>query len=480
MPIAMPPPETLAAWDKAHLWHPFTAQADWAASEVMIVDRAEGVYLFDIHGRRYLDGVSSLWCNVHGHRHPTLDAAIREQLDRVAHATLLGISHPTAIELARRLVEIAPPGLTRVFYSDDGATAVEVALKMAFQYWQQVDPPQPRRTRFVALGGAYHGDTLGDVSVGGVDRFHRMFSPLLFEALRVHSPYCYRCPLGLARPDCRTACLDEVDRVLAAHAGEVAAVVVEPLVQGAAGMIVHPEGYLQGLRALTEKHDTLLIADEVAVGFGRTGRMFACEHEQITPDFLCLAKGLTAGYLPLAATLTTERVHAAFNGTAAEQKTFQHGHTYGGNPLGAAVALANLRVFAEERTLEGLAPKIDLLRRKLAAIAELPHVGDVRQCGLIAGIELVADRATRAPFPWEHLTGARVCRLARDAGLLIRPLGDVLVVMPPLAISVEQLDWMMDTMTTCIARATAPGAAPPTPAVGADWESRVPAEPEDP
>lgn len=470
----MTSPAMLTAWDKAHLWHPFTAQADWAASEPLIIERAEGLDLIDIQGNRYLDGVSSLWCNLHGHRHPTLDAAIREQLDRVAHVTLLGVTHPTAIELARRLVEIAPEGLTRVFFSDDGATAVEVALKMAFQYWQQLDPPQPRRTRFVSLGGAYHGDTLGDVSVGGVDRFHRMFSPLLFEAIRVHSPYCYRCPLGLTRPGCRTACLDEVDRVLAAHAGTVAAVVVEPLVQGAAGMIVHPEGYLKGLSDLCRKHDTLLIADEVAVGFGRTGRMFACEHEGVTPDFLCLAKGITGGYLPLAATLTTERVHAAFNARATDGKTFQHGHTYGGNPLGAAVALASLQVFEDEQTLENLAPKIDLLRRKLAAISELPHVGDVRQCGLIAGIELVADRVTKQPFPWERLTGARVCRLARESGLLIRPLGDVIVVLPPLAITEDRLGWMLDVIARCIQIATDDRRVSSSPALGSDYESRVP------
>ncbi|MEO6811823.1 MAG: aminotransferase class III-fold pyridoxal phosphate-dependent enzyme, partial [Isosphaeraceae bacterium] len=304
--------ETLRAWDKAHLWHPFTAQADWASADPLIIERGEGVYLFDTEGRRYLDGVSSLWCNLHGHRHPTLDAAIRAQLDQIAHATLLGVAHPTAIELAKRLVERAPEGLTRVFFSDDGATAVEVALKMAFQYWRQKADPEPGRTRFLSLGGAYHGDTIGDVSIGGVDRFHAMFSPLLFPALRAPIPYCYRCPLNLERPGCGMACLDEVGRILEAHPGEVAAIVVEPLVQGAAGIVVHPEGYLRGLSELSRKHQTLLIADEVAVGFGRTGRLFACEHEGVTPDFLCLAKGITGGYLPLAATLTTEEVYSAF------------------------------------------------------------------------------------------------------------------------------------------------------------------------
>jgi adenosylmethionine-8-amino-7-oxononanoate aminotransferase len=445
---------TLRAWDRDHLWHPFTAQADWAAADPLVIDRGEGVYLFDTEGNRYLDGNSSLWCNVHGHRHPRLDAAVKAQLDRVAHATLLGTTHPTAITLARRLVGLAPEGLTRVFFSDDGATAVEVALKMAFQYWRQKADPEPRRTRFLALGGAYHGDTIGDVSVGGVDRFHAMFGPLLFPTVRVPSPHCYRCPLGLARPDCAIACLGEVERALEANQGEIAAVVVEPLVQGAAGMIVHPEGYLRGLRELTRKHGTLLIADEVAVGFGRTGRLFACEREGVAPDLLCLAKGLTGGYLPLAATLTTEEVYSAFFGTAADGKTFYHGHTYGGNPLGAAVALATLDVFDGERTLDTLPAKTQRLARRLAEMESLAHVGNVRQCGLIAGIELVANKPTKTPYPWTEQVGARVCRLARDHGLLTRPLGDVLVVMPPLSITAEQLDWLMDVLIKCTREVT--------------------------
>ena len=449
-------PDLLRRWDKDHLWHPFTAQADWAAGEPLIIDRADGVELIDSEGKRYLDGVSSLWCNVHGHRHPTIDAAIREQLNLMAHSTLLGLTHRPGIELARRLVEIAPEGLTRVFFSDNGATAVEVALKMAFQYWRQRANPEPERSMFIALGGAYHGDTLGDVSLGGVDRFHEMFRPLLFPVLRAPIPFCYRCPLGLQRPGCGITCLDEVDRLLDAHQGRVAAVVVEPLVQGAAGMVVHPAGYLRGLRDITRNHGTLLIADEVAVGFGRSGKMFACEHEGITPDFLCLAKGITGGYLPLAATLTTEEVFSAFNSSAAEGKTFQHGHTYGGNPLGAAAALATLRVFEEERTLEALGPKIELLSRRLEEFTELRHVGDVRQCGLMAGIELVLDRESKTEYPWHRQIGARVCLRARDLGLLIRPLGDVLVVMPPLSIREDQLNRMMDVMIRCVQEVTEP------------------------
>lgn len=446
--------ENLRAWDKAHLWHPFTAQADWAASEPLVIERGEGCYLFDPEGNRFLDGVGSLWCNVHGHRHPALDSALIEQIGRLAHSTLLGVSNPPAIRLAHRLVQKAPSGLTRVFFSDDGATAVEVALKMAFQYWQQKNEPEPKRTRFLALGGAYHGDTIGDVSIGGVDRFHAMFSPLLFPALRAPIPYCYRCPLGLERSSCQVDCLTALDRMLGEHSGEVVAVVMEPLVQGAAGMIVHPEGYLRGVREITRKHGTLLIADEVAVGFGKTGFLFACEAEGVTPDFLCLAKGLTGGYMPMAATLTTEEVFSAFFATAAEEKTFQHGHTYGGNPLAAAVSLASLRVFEDENTLENLKPKIAILAEKLERFRKHPHVGDVRQKGLIAGIELVADRDSKAEFEWSEQVGARICRMAREQGILIRPIADVLIVMPPLAISVEQLSFMLDVMWQCLVEVT--------------------------
>ena len=446
--------DELRALDKAHLWHPFTAQKDWAESDPIVIERGEGVYLFDTDGNRYLDLVGSLWCNVHGHRHPTIDRAIREQLERIAHCTMLGLTHPPAVELGRRLAELAPPGLTRVFYSDDGATAVEVALKMAFQYWRQKPDPEPRRSKFVALGAAYHGDTLGDVSIGGVDRFHAMFSPLLFPALRIPSPYCYRCPLGLEEATCGLACADELDTLLAAHPGEIAAVVVEPLVQGAAGIIVQPEGYLRRLREITHAHGTLLIADEVAVGFGKTGAMFACERVGLVPDFLCLAKGITGGYLPLAATLTNDTIYAAFFATAAEDKTFQHGHTYGGNPLGAAAALACLDVFRDERTIERLQPKIARLGARLREIASLSHVGDVRHHGLMAGVELVADKGSKASYPWARQVGNRVCRLARERGLFVRPIGDVIIIMPPLVVTEAQIDDALNIVLTCIREVT--------------------------
>ena len=396
--------------------------------------------MVDVDGNEYLDGTSSLWCNVHGHRHPRLDQAIREQLERVAHVTALGASNPTTIKLAKRLVDLAPDGLEHVFFSDDGATAVEVALKMAFQYWRQRPDPRPAKTTYVALGDAYHGDTLGSVSVGGVARFQGMFEPLLFECLRVESPNPYRTPEGVSREKALTHHLDRLAAVLAEHHERIAAMVIEPLVQAAAGMIVHPQGYLAGVRELTRRYDVLLIADEVAVGMGRTGKMFACEHEQVAPDLLCLAKGLSGGYLPIAATLASDLVWQAFLGDYAESKSFFHGHTYGGNPLGAAVALATLDVFEEERTLELLPEKITRLGEHLDRIARLDHVGDVRQCGLMAGIELVRDKTAKEPYPWQEKRGIRVCARARAEGVLLRPLGNVIVIMPPLAVTLEQLD----------------------------------------
>jgi adenosylmethionine-8-amino-7-oxononanoate aminotransferase len=417
----------LVAADRAHLWHPFTQQRGWADEEPLIVDSAEGTDLIDIHGRRYIDGVSSLWCNVHGHRHPRIDAAVREQLDSVAHSTMLGLTHRPGVELAGRLAELAPPGLTRVFYSDSGSTATEIALKMAFQYWGQRGEERPQ---FVALRMAYHGDTIGSVSVGGIDLFHSLYRPLLFDTLK-------------AEP----GDLSEMDRLLAGHTGEVAAVIMEPLVQGAAGMLVHPSGYLRGVRELCDRHGVLLILDEVATGFGRTGRMFACEHEDVAPDLMCLAKGITGGYLPLAATLATERIYDGFLGEFEEFRTFFHGHTYTGNPLACAAALATLDVFDAERTLEALGPKIALLRDLLRPVAGLPAVREVRQCGFMVGIEL-------SDFPLSARMGHRVALEARARGAIVRPLGDVVVLMPPLSISVGNLRRLVTITGDAIEAAT--------------------------
>ena len=441
--------EDIKHWDRQFVWHAFTQMAEY---EPFLVERAHGCTLVDIEGQEYLDGVSSLWCNIHGHRHPRLDEAICEQVNKVAHVTSLGMSNPTTVRLAKRLVDITPTGLNHVFFSGDGSSSVEVALKMAFQYWHQREEPRPQKTKYLALDDAYHGDTLGSVSVGGVARFHDMFRPLLFDVIRLPVPQCYRLPKSVSR---ETACehyLAQLEQALKEHHKEVAALVIEPLVQAAAGMITHPEGYLRGVRDLTRQYDVLLIADEVAVGFGRTGKMFACEHEDVAPDLLCLGKGLTAGYLPMAATLATDEIWQAFLGEYEESKTFFHGHTYGGNPLAAAVALASLDVFDEENTLETLAAKIERLANHLARIAELPHVGDVRQCGLIAGVELVKDKQAKEPFPWEQKRGMLVCECARTEGVWLRPLGNVVVIMPPLTISISELDRICTAVERGIAR----------------------------
>lgn len=455
-----PSREQLERWDREHVWHPFTPMQSYAAEPPLIIERAHGCFLVDLDGREYLDGVSSLWCNVHGHRVPELDIAIREQLERVAHSTLLGLGNVPSIELARRLVEVAPAGLTRVFFSDDGATAVEVALKMAFQYWRQCPHPRPQKTQFLALEGAYHGDTLGDVSIGDLGRFHHLFRPLLFPTLRAPSHYCYRCPLGLERSRCRIDCVEALADLVCQHHETLAAVVIEPLVQGAAGMITAPAGYLRRVREITRACDVLLIADEVATGFGRTGTLFACSQEEVVPDFLCLAKGLTGGYLPLAATLATEEVYAAFLGRPEEGRTFYHGHTYTGNPLGAAVALANLDLFQKPELMRTLPAKIERLRGHLERLGQLPGVGNVRQQGLMAGVELVADKASKRAFAPELRMANRVCRAARELGVLLRPLGDVVVVMPPLAIELSLLDRLCDVLYNCVGEVL-PRTAPP-------------------
>jgi len=421
---------TLASLDRDHLWHPFTQQRGWAEEEQLVIERAEGTDLIDTEGRRYIDGVSSLWCNVHGHRHPKIDEAVRDQLDRVAHSTMLGLSHPPAIELARRLVEIAPPGLSRVFYSDSGSTAAEIALKMAFQYWQQQGGDAAKKTKFVSLREAYHGDTIGSVSVGGIDLFHATYRPLLFDTLKAE-----------------TGDAADMERLLVENEGEVAAVIVEPLVQGAAGMLLQPDGYLRQVREMCDRHGALLVCDEVAVGFGRTGRMFACEHEDVAPDFLCLAKGITGGYLPLAATLATERVYEGFLGEHHEFRTFFHGHTYTGNPLACAAALASLDVFEEEDVIGRLQGKIALLERLLEPIAALPCVSEVRQKGFMVGIEL-------GGFAVEERMGHQVTLAARERGAVIRPLGDVVVLMPPLGIDESELIRLVEITGEAIAAAT--------------------------
>jgi adenosylmethionine-8-amino-7-oxononanoate aminotransferase len=447
--------DRLADWDRRYLWHPFTQMQEWEQERPLIIDRGRGAHLIDTDGRRYLDGVSSLWVNLHGHRHPDLDRAIRVQLAKIAHSTLLGLSNEPAIRLARELVRIAPPGLTRVFYSDDGSTAVEVALKMAVQYWRQRKPQAGPKRTFVRLRSAYHGDTAGAMSVGGIALFRDRFRPLLFPTLAADPPYCYRCPIGLTYPACALACVRPIERRLRRRRREIAGVIVEPLVQAAAGMIAAPPGYLRRLRELCTRYGVLLIADEVATGFGRTGRMFACEHEGVTPDLLAVSKGITGGYLPLGATLATEEIYDAFKGDYAEWKTFFHGHSYTGNPLACAAALANLDVFRKERTLAKLRSRIALLRRLLAPLSTLDHVGDVRQCGFMVGIELVRDRRAKTSYPLEERVGHRVAMDARRRGLILRPLGNVVVLMPPLSVTERELSTMASIVAQSIRSVTA-------------------------
>jgi adenosylmethionine-8-amino-7-oxononanoate aminotransferase len=423
--------KSLKDWDKQYVWHPFTQMKEYADEDNLIIERGEGNYLIDSEGKRYLDGVSSLWVNLHGHRKKEIDEAIRSQLDKIAHSTLLGATNPPAVLLAKKLVEIT--SLQHVFYSDNGSTAVEVALKIAFEYWQLKGKKE--KQKFVSFQDSYHGDTLGAVSVGHIELFHEIYRPLLFPSYQAPSP---------KNPEC----LDWVEDLLKRESEKIAAIIIEPLVQAAGGMIVQPAGFLKKLKELTERYQVLFIADEVATGFGRTGTMFACEQEGIVPDLLCLAKGLTGGYLPLAATLATNEIYNAFLGEYSEFKTFFHGHSYTGNPLGCAAALANIEIFENERVIEGLGSKIKTFEQALKRIREIPSVLEVRQKGLMIGIEV-------GPFSLEKRMGHRICLAARKKKLLIRPLGNVIVLMPPLSITEDEILFMTAVVYDAIHEASA-------------------------
>lgn len=449
----------LKAWDHTYLWHPFTQMQEWLAEDPVVIARGEGNYLIDVHGAKYLDGVSSLWCNVHGHNHPTINAAITTQLSDIAHSTLLGLANIPSILLAKKLVELAPSGLTRVFYSDAGATAVEIALKLAFQYWQLKGVPS--KVKFASLVEAYHGDTLGAMGVGYSEVFHHYYRPVLPEAFRLTPPHCFRFYQGMNEADALAAAVHEARTVLSPHRHDIAALIVEPLMQGAAGMWAQPAAYVQALREITTESNILLICDEVATGFGRTGRMFACEHAGISPDLFCVAKGITGGYLPLAATLTSEEIFSAFLAPYEEFKTFFHGHTYTGNPLACAAALASLAVFEQEQVLDTLTAKIALLTERLRSeFAPLAHVADIRQWGMMVGIELRRDPLRKVPYAATEKIGIRVITEARKRGILIRPLGNVIVLMPPLSISLAELTRLLDGVRAAILAVTEDACAP--------------------
>jgi len=445
--------DKLKQLDHTYLWHPFTQMQEWMSEDPIIISRAEGHYLVDDHGRKYLDGVSSLWCNVHGHRKQELDDAIKEQLDRIAHSTFLGLSHVPGIQLAQKLIEIVPRGLKRVFYSDSGATAVEIAIKMAVQYWQLKG--QSQRTQIVSLAESYHGDTVGSMSIGYSETFHRFHKSMLFPVLRITPPHVFRYYKAMSEADALAAAVQEAEQKIAENQSTLAALVLEPLMQGAAGMWSQPVGYFTALGEICRRNDILFIIDEVATGFGRTGKMFACEHAGVTPDILCMAKGITGGYLPLAATVTTEEIFSAFLGAYQEFKTFFHGHTYTGNPLGCAAAIANLEIFVRESVVESMQPRIASLQNSLREeFLPLRHVSDVRQWGYMIGIELAEDKASRKSFPAENRTGHRVILEARKHGVMIRPLGDVIILMPPLSMADSELDLLLEVVHDCIRAVT--------------------------
>jgi adenosylmethionine-8-amino-7-oxononanoate transaminase len=438
----------LADWDRQHYWHAFTQMQEYQS---LVIERAKGVWLYDNNGNRYLDGISSMWCNLFGHRHPVIDAAITEQLGLVAHVTSLGMASIPAVKLATRLAQLAPRNLNHVFFGSDGSSAVEAALKIAFQYWRQCESPWPEKTRFVALGEAYHGDTLGSASVGGIDRFNAVFEPLLFEVIRLPLPDASRLPPGVGAE----FYLSQLEKVLSENHDQIAAMVIEPLIQAAAGMIFHPNGYLRGVRELTKKYNVLLIADEIVTGCGRTGSLFACQAENVVPDLLCLGKSLSGGYLPISATIATEDIYQAFLGTAQSARSFRHGHTYAGNCLGAAAALATLELLESDAVQKRLPWQIERLSEILVELRSLPHIATTRQLGMIAAVELTPTNNAADRYPPDLRIAYQICREALSRGLWLRPLNDTLVLMPPLCISDDEIQFFGNTLIESIRSVTA-------------------------
>jgi adenosylmethionine-8-amino-7-oxononanoate aminotransferase len=440
--------------DREFVWHPFTQMLDWEKERNIVIERGEGVYLFDIHGNKYIDGVSSLWVNVHGHNNPELNQALKDQIDKISHSTLLGLANVPSAVLAERLIEIAPKNLKKVFYSDSGSTSVEIALKVAFQYFRQKGAAYKNKKKIIAATSAYHGDTIGSVSVGGIELFHSIYKPMLFETLRITYPYCYRCPFGLKHQGCGLYCAQEAEKIIKVHAEESCALIIEPMIQGASGMITMPAGYMKKIERACKDNGVLLILDEVATGFGRTGKMFAAFHEDISPDAMCVAKGITGGYLPLAATLFTQEIYDGFLGNYQDNKTFFHGHTYTGNQLASACAVKSIELFKKYALLDRIKPLISSFGESLKDFGVLKSVGDIRSIGLMAGIELVRDRDTKEPFCFKERIGHNVVAAAAERGVIIRPLGDVIVIMPPLVIDGETMDTLLSAVYDSIKEVT--------------------------
>lgn len=436
--------------DLKHNWHPYTQMKDCQRFPPILIEKASGVKLYDAGGNFYYDTISSWWCNVHGHNHPRIKRAIKKQLDKLEHVLFAGFTHKPAISLADELIAVAPANLTRVFFSDDGSTAVEAALKMSFQYWQNKN--EKTKNKFVSLDLGYHGDTVGAMSVSGVDLFNERFSSLFFDAYKVPSPYCYRCPLKQKYPACDIACIGPLERLLKKKANRIAGIILEPLVMCASGMIVYPKEYLEKAALLAKEYRVHLILDEVATGFGRTGKMFACQHvREVKPDFLCLSKGITAGYLPMAATLTTKDVYRAFYADYEEKKTFYHGHTYTANAVGCSAALASLEVFRQEDVLNRAQKLIPLLQNRLADFRKLAYVGDVRGLGFIGAIELVKDKRTKINFEFPRRMGLKVYAMGLEKNIILRPLGNVIYLFLPLCVKENELHDILERTYSVVA-----------------------------
>ncbi len=446
--------EEILRLDRKHVWHPCTQEKDLESMPPIPISRAEGVYLYGSDGRRYIDGVSSWWVNIFGHNHPRLNRALADQAGKVAHHIFAGFTHEPGVELARRLAEVTPGNLSKVFFTDNGSSAVEAALKMSFQYWQQAG--QPKKTRFVSITEAYHGETIGCLSVSGCELYREIYRPMLLEEYQVQGPDCFRCPYGQTREDCSTECFEKMEALVAREHENIAGVIIEPLIQGAAGMRIYPAGYLKKLRELCDRYQVHYIADEIAVGFGRTGRLFANEHAGVTPDFMCLSKGITGGYMPLAVVLTHQAIYDAFYDDYQTMKAFLHSHSYSGNPLACALAVEVLKIFEEEKILNQLPPKMDLLDAGAGRFEQLDTVGEFRRCGMVAAVELVQDKKSKAPYPWQQRRGLEVFKKALQKGALLRPLGNVVYFMPPLTIDEQALQDLLDAAYDSIVEVTRP------------------------